>query len=95
VPGHTLRPGPAPGIYIELDENGVPLGEWHWDDDAQEWIFDEYPPPLANLPQTGGKLGLSSELPGLLLIFLVFLFLCPACTLIALRPTHRRRRKDM
>jgi hypothetical protein len=50
--GNSLIPGPN-GTYIELDENGVPLGEWHYDDDAGEWVFDEYPPPLADLPQTG------------------------------------------
>jgi hypothetical protein len=50
--GNSLIPGPN-GTYVELDENGVPLGEWRYDDDAGEWVFDEYPPPLANLPQTG------------------------------------------
>ena len=45
------------GVYIELDENGVPLGEWNWDEELQEWVFDEYPTPLAGLaldavPQT-------------------------------------------
>ena len=40
--------------YIEFDEDGVPLGEWHWDEDMEEWIFDEYPPPLAGLPSTDG-----------------------------------------
>ena len=39
-------------IYIEYDEDGVPLGEWRWDPDLEEWIFDEYI-PLANMPQTG------------------------------------------
>ena len=40
------------GIYVELDQDGAPLGEWHWDDDSEQWIFDEYP-PLGKLPQTG------------------------------------------
>ncbi|MDR2087978.1 MAG: hypothetical protein LBP73_01315, partial [Clostridiales Family XIII bacterium] len=52
APGHSLIPGEG-GVYIELDENGVPLGEWRWDDPTEQWIFDEYP-PLENLPQTGG-----------------------------------------
>ncbi|MCL1804801.1 MAG: hypothetical protein FWG28_02180 [Clostridiales bacterium] len=38
--------------YIEFDEDGVPLGEWHWDDELEEWIFDEFP-PLGALPRTG------------------------------------------
>jgi uncharacterized repeat protein (TIGR02543 family) len=53
-PGGNLTPAPgAENAYIELDEDGVPLGEWRYDDDLGEWIFDEYPPPLGNLPQTG------------------------------------------
>ena len=50
--GHTLTPNGS-GSYIELDEDGVPLGEWRWDEEMEEWIFDEYPPPLGNLPATG------------------------------------------
>ena len=38
--------------YLELDEDGVPLGEWRWDEEMEEWIFDEFP-PLGSLPQTG------------------------------------------
>jgi hypothetical protein len=49
--GHDLVPGPD-GRYIEMDENGVPLGEWRWDEPTEQWIFDEYP-PLAEMPQTG------------------------------------------
>jgi fimbrial isopeptide formation D2 family protein len=51
APGNSLIPGPNGG-YIEIDENGVPLGEWHWDEEEERWIFDEYP-PLDRLPQTG------------------------------------------
>jgi hypothetical protein len=46
--GGSLIPGEN-GNYIEIDENGVPIGEWHWDDDEGQWIFDKYPP----LAQTG------------------------------------------
>lgn len=43
--------------YIEIDEDGIPLGEWTLGDDGV-WIFEEYPPlgdaPLViNIPQTG------------------------------------------
>lgn len=41
---------PSDNGYVELDDNGVPLGEWHYDNG--EWVFDEYP-PLSDLPQTG------------------------------------------
>jgi uncharacterized repeat protein (TIGR02543 family) len=48
IPGNTVVPGDD-GSYIELDEDGTPKGEWHWDDSAEEWIYDEYP-PLGDLP---------------------------------------------
>ena len=44
------------GVFVEFDEDGVPLGEWHWDDPLEMWVFEEYPPPLGEweaLPQTG------------------------------------------
>ncbi|MDR2296605.1 MAG: hypothetical protein LBD95_07390, partial [Clostridiales Family XIII bacterium] len=53
-PGNTIVPGPN-GTFIEIGEDGVPLGEWHWDEPTEQWILDEYP-PLANLPQTGATL---------------------------------------
>ena len=45
--------------YVEIDDVGTALGEWHYSDEDGEWIFDPYPPPLANMeyledmPQTG------------------------------------------
>ncbi|MDR0906496.1 MAG: InlB B-repeat-containing protein [Oscillospiraceae bacterium] len=48
IPGGTVVPGDD-GSYIELDEDGTPRGEWHWNDDAGAWIYDEYP-PLGDLP---------------------------------------------
>ncbi|HCC34532.1 MAG TPA: hypothetical protein DEQ02_02385 [Ruminococcaceae bacterium] len=51
-PGHTLeRDGDG---WIELDEDGVPLGRWTWDPARGVWIFDEFP-PLGNLPQSGSE----------------------------------------
>ena len=40
------------GGYIEVDEDGVPLGEWHYDPDEGAWIYEPYV-PLAEVPQTG------------------------------------------
>ena len=40
--------------FIEIGPDGVPLGEWTWDDDENMWIFDAYT-PLAYLPQTSGS----------------------------------------
>jgi hypothetical protein len=33
--------------------DGTTPGEWRWDGELQEWVFEEYPPPIINLPQTG------------------------------------------
>ena len=47
-------------FWIELDDQGVSLGTWTWDEDEKMWIFDPQVPlgfftPLgvASLPQTG------------------------------------------
>jgi hypothetical protein len=53
-PGGTLVPQ-GDGSYLEIDEEGVPLGMWSYDPEKEAWIFDEEV-PLANLPQTGESL---------------------------------------
>jgi len=41
-------------IYIEIDGNGVPLGEWRWNDDDGLWLYDPIVPlATMNLPRTG------------------------------------------
>ena len=51
--GNTLILG-EDGSWIELDEFGVPLGEWVWDDDEEIWIFEAFPPLAAfEMPKTG------------------------------------------
>jgi hypothetical protein len=61
-PGDSVVPSEdADNVYIEIGEDGTPLGEWHYDEDLGEWIFDEYPPlallnALGKLPQTGSIL---------------------------------------
>ncbi|MDR1246804.1 MAG: isopeptide-forming domain-containing fimbrial protein [Clostridiales Family XIII bacterium] len=60
TPGHSIIPG-GDGSYIELDENGGPLGEWRYDPDSGDRIFDEYPPLAGALPQTGRGLIERSE----------------------------------
>jgi hypothetical protein len=40
--------------FVEYDGEGVPLGEWHWDEELEDWVFDEYPPLEAPMPFTGG-----------------------------------------
>jgi hypothetical protein len=55
-PGGSIVPSDN-GTFIELDEDGTPLGEWKYDPEQNAWIFDEYPPLTENisenLPQTG------------------------------------------
>jgi len=51
------------GSFTEIDEAGVPLGSWNWDDEEEVWIFDEDVPLAAMMPRTGlesnaGVLGL-------------------------------------
>ena len=48
--GHILVPD-GDG-FIQLDEDGTPLGRWEWDPELEEWIFDEFV-PLGALPPTG------------------------------------------
>ena len=50
IPGNRLIPD-GDG-WIELDEDGVPLGKWDWDDEEEIWIFDEEV-PLGDIPYTG------------------------------------------
>ena len=38
--------------WLELDDDGVPLGRWEWDPVTETWIFDPIP-PLGEMPQTG------------------------------------------
>jgi hypothetical protein len=53
VPGNSVVPD-GDG-YIELDEDGVPLGRWEWCPDEEFWIFDDAT-PLADMPATGDGL---------------------------------------
>jgi uncharacterized repeat protein (TIGR02543 family) len=62
IPERTLVPGGNTNgggegdelTFIELDEDGTPLGEWYYDEDEGRWIFDEYPPlGSAEPPRTG------------------------------------------
>jgi hypothetical protein len=50
-PGSSYVPGDG-GSFIEIGEDGTPLGEWRYDPIEESWIFEPYT-PLADLPQTG------------------------------------------
>jgi hypothetical protein len=53
--GSSLIPGDDDS-YVEIDEDGVPLGVWRWDPEEETWIFEEMP-PLGDLPATGMLIG--------------------------------------
>ena len=80
-PGNTIQYIDE-GHYLELNEDGVPLGEWHWDDEEEMWIFDE-DIPLGALPRTGYS---GVQAPALILFGLS---LCGA--VIAMRSAIRKR----
>ncbi|MDR3295560.1 MAG: InlB B-repeat-containing protein [Clostridiales Family XIII bacterium] len=84
VAGSSLVPGDD-GSFIEIGEDGVPLGAWHWDDPLQEWVFEEYPPPLASLPQTGATAASGA------FFLLAFLLLAAGCSLMAVRLRRQGR----
>ncbi|MDR2354652.1 MAG: hypothetical protein LBE16_00500, partial [Clostridiales Family XIII bacterium] len=80
--GGTLIPLDGGG-FLEIDEEGVPLGIWNYDEDEGAWIFDEEV-PLADLPQTGAGLPAAGTAP---------LWIFPLLTLLWLgliRPQLRR-----
>jgi len=69
-PGHHLIPNGLMS-YMEVDDDGVPVGVWTWDEEAQKWIFDSFQ-PTAGLPKTGDA-GLPKE--ALFMISLMFLII--------------------
>ena len=83
VPGHSLVPDG--GGFIELDEDGTPLGRWDWDEDEDMWIFDGFP-PLGNLPQTRDGWG-----PANLCALLVVAALYTGSLLLARRRKYGRQ----
>jgi uncharacterized repeat protein (TIGR02543 family) len=70
LPGHTLSP--EGDGYLESNEEGVPLGEWLWDEQEQVWAFYPYA-PLSEVPQTGDQ-GLAPRLFCLLGLSLLGLY---------------------
>jgi hypothetical protein len=78
APGTILVPA-GDGVYIEIGEDGTPLGEWRWDDPTDQWIFDEYPPLADMLPQTGFRAAVAetgrSVYPFIILTTLLLLLL--------------------
>ena len=69
-PGNQLVDN-GDGGWIELDDGDVPLGEWTYDEEEEEWIFDNSAVPLGAMPQTG----IENRLPMIAAGFLVSLIL--------------------
>ena len=80
-PGNTLVAS-TENTYVEYDTEGTPFGEWRWDEDLMEWIFDAYP-PLAVIPKTGD---------GAIQTYLFLLGLA-SLSIAAIQSIARKRRK--
>ena len=44
--------------WIELDEDGIPLGRWDWDDDEKEWVYIPFTPdpPMSDPPMSDPRI---------------------------------------
>ncbi|MDR3294362.1 MAG: hypothetical protein LBT26_00835 [Clostridiales Family XIII bacterium] len=91
VEGHGLVAG-ANGTFIEIGDDGTPLGEWRWDDPQEMWVFEEYAPPLGSLPQTGAVYpdGFDIGFLGWILLMAFFLLAGMACAAAVLFDRRRR-----
>ncbi|MCL1829700.1 MAG: thioester domain-containing protein [Oscillospiraceae bacterium] len=86
-PGSSLEAIPGGNGYYEIGEDGTPLGEWHWDEIEELWIFDEYP-PLGDMPPTG------DSITGILVMF-VFSILGLVILSIQRSETERKRASEL
>ena len=60
TPGHELVPDGD--LWVELDENGDPVGGWEWDKEVATWVYQELSAPI-EMPRTGiGIIGIRLSL---------------------------------
>ena len=80
-PEITETPPIPPMPEVPIGPDGVPLGEWVWDEDQGVWIFNEYPPlvNMEDLPTTGLAKIAWTDLLGVA-FFGLFGILALACT---------------
>ena len=91
-PGNILVPGDG-GSYIELDEDGAPVGKWEYDEENDIWIFEEFPVPSAPYePGKGPKTG--DESNATMYIALIFTAGLMAAGSFAYLLASRRREKE-
>lgn len=81
MPGTVNVPTDDPYVFIVIDENGTPIGEWRYDPDEDVWIFEEYVPQGA-YPKTGDEI--LRYLPA---------FAVSASAIVILLATRRRKRR--
>jgi len=77
--------------WIELDPDGIPLGRWSWCNDEEEWVFDEFPPPLSAMPATGTSSMVTVYIIGLCISLLTFGVMCRLVTVRLYQVSKRRR----
>jgi uncharacterized repeat protein (TIGR02543 family) len=80
-PGATLVPEMTDDgeIFVEIGEDGVPLGEWRYEPEDEVWIYEPYI-PLGEAPKTG-DFGVAAS------------WICVAASAGALLICGKRRRK--
>jgi hypothetical protein len=76
MPENTMLVQLDDDTWLMIDEDGIPLGVWTWDDEEEIWIFDEdIPLGTLDMPVTGytrltdylGFLGLLLLIAGLII----------------------------
>ncbi|MCL2740816.1 MAG: hypothetical protein FWE70_01715 [Oscillospiraceae bacterium] len=87
IVGNVLVPTDEGGVYMELDEYGIPFGLWRWDEESGVWVFERIMDGADGLPFTG---------VGAFPICLALLFGCSVAglgiTLMPVGPLRPRRR---
>jgi hypothetical protein len=71
-------------IFIEVDENDTPFGEWRFNKDEGVWVYDEYPPHSEFIPPQTGDVGIAMYMGSFITSILG--------TAIALNARRRRRK---
>ena len=75
------------GGWLELDEEGVPLGKWDWDDNTGEWVFEDFTTPLSGMPQTG----ISSSAIFFYIVMIAILLLCSGLVLMHIKSKKNKK----
>jgi len=75
--------------WIELDDNGNPLGKWVWDGNKGMWVFTN------TTPATGSKdTDLDDDPMNILALILVILIIAGLAAGLIILLKHKRREKE-